>query len=813
MNSDSGGIELSQRLSDWVLRHRALTILLILVITALAAWHVAQMPIQRSLLEAFVDDPTEFDTYRRRVLEFGGDSDDLIYLATQEGDALFTPAIFNAIRNAARELRKHPEVKGVDCLPDALWTDPATRLSPRQIIARRLLQGKIRKGTFDPEDDDLPVTRAWPVHPKRQARVNLAEVKEAMLEDQEMTGLLLSNDGSTQIMVVQLKSSSQMPLPKQIALIDEIHSILDEAGLGQNGVHIAGLVISQGSMFDEISRAFLVYFPIGLVLIFTIVYLLFQRLSVVLMTATVGSIAIFWGVAATAVVFGKPSVLVAAAPLVIFVISTSDVIHLTTAYKLELAAGHNRDDALRTTMREVGGACVLTSITTFVGFLSLMLVPAPSMRHLGLAVAVGVASALLIALTIVPIWFSFMRPLPTGDQGLLVGASNQLIARFVSWCNKISLQYATLVVAGCVLLLIAALAGMTQMHIDADFPKRFPKGHPTRTSIEFFNEQLSGIATVEVFVQSDDESLLQPEILRVLDRVEKKISAMPEVSEVYSIVALYRTADRMLLFRSASDAEESGIALGEMLPETKVAAETSMKLFRKVDQKRLQSLINDANLHTRLSVRMIPTGYMEVSKIAERMDAMVREELAKEQSTRQLRVDTSGSYPIVGRVVQTIARNQLLGLLTCFVAVTIIMALGIRSARNAIFAQFPNILPAALLLGVLGISLSTIDTDMLGIPTVALGIAVDDTIHFLHRYKLQKAKTGDRLTALNETFPYTGRAIMQTTVILSVGFLPFALSSFLTVWMLGTYLVFTLVCAVLGDLLLLPAMIKLGWIE
>ena len=136
-----------------------------------------------------------------------------------------------------------------------------------------------------------------------------------------------------------------------------------------------------------------------------------------------------------------------------------------------------------------------------------------------------------------------------------------------------------------------------------------------------------------------------------------------------------------------------------------------------------------------------------------------------------------------------------------------------QRVRNAVVAQLPNVLPAILLLGVLGISLSTIDTDMLGIPTVALGIAVDDTIHFLHRYKLQKAKTGDRLKALNQTFPYTGRAIMQTTVILCVGFLPFALSSFLTVWMLGTYLVLTLLCAVVGDLLLLPAMIRLGWIK
>ena len=122
-------------------------------------------------------------------------------------------------------------------------------------------------------------------------------------------------------------------------------------------------------------------------------------------------------------------------------------------------------------------------------------------------------------------------------------------------------------------------------------------------------------------------------------------------------------------------------------------------------------------------------------------------------------------------------------------------------------------LPAVLILAFLAITLNIVDVDMLGLPTVALGIAVDDTIHFLHRYKLQLAKSSDRLEALNRTFGFTGQAILQTTLILCIGLLPFALGSFLTIWMLGTYLVVTLLLAVLGDLLLLPAMIKVGIIK
>ena len=141
------------------------------------------------------------------------------------------------------------------------------------------------------------------------------------------------------------------------------------------------------------------------------------------------------------------------------------------------------------------------------------------------------------------------------------------------------------------------------------------------------------------------------------------------------------------------------------------------------------------------------------------------------------------------------------------------MAIGMRSLKTSMLAQFPNMLPVALILGFLALSLNIVDIDMLGLPTVALGLAVDDTIHFLHRYRIELAKLDDRSQALDRTFALSGQAILQTTVILCVGLLPFALGSFVTIWILGTFLVVTLLLAVMADLLLLPALIKVGLIK
>jgi predicted RND superfamily exporter protein len=114
-----------------------------------------------------------------------------------------------------------------------------------------------------------------------------------------------------------------------------------------------------------------------------------------------------------------------------------------------------------------------------------------------------------------------------------------------------------------------------------------------------------------------------------------------------------------------------------------------------------------------------------------------------------------------------------------------------------------------LLGGILALTSETIDTDILGVAIISFGLAVDDTIHFLHRYDIERRRSGTIRDALAQTFGYTGSAIIRTTVILGCGLVPFAFSSYLSIRFLGTYLVFVLVCAILADLLLLPALVLL----
>jgi predicted RND superfamily exporter protein len=198
------------------------------------------------------------------------------------------------------------------------------------------------------------------------------------------------------------------------------------------------------------------------------------------------------------------------------------------------------------------------------------------------------------------------------------------------------------------------------------------------------------------------------------------------------------------------------------------------------------------------------SGFFEVLQMSDRVQSIVAHDLPN-----NLKVEVSGFMPVIARSVETIVDSQFSGLLFCFTVVLGIVMLALRSFRLGLISLFPNLFPLLVLAGLLAFSFPAIDSDFIIIFTIAFGIAVDDTIHFLHRYDVEFTNCRSRRQAVVSAFSYSGHAIVQTTVVLGLGLLPLAMSNYLTIQMLGTYLVLTLVLALLADLLLLPALVLL----
>ena len=293
-------------------------------------------------------------------------------------------------------------------------------------------------------------------------------------------------------MVIKLSDSKDVDLDRKIMLRQDIQDILLKHGLGKTHVHIAGTVITEGWMTAEAFSALAILSPMGAIVMCMIVYVIYRSLVVVGLTAIVGLTATIWGVGVSALVFGDINIMVAATPLLVMVISTSDTIHLTSAYSQEIAAGSSPHKALEIVIRDVGGACVLTSVTTSLGLMSLTIVPVMATRHLALSAGVGVGEALLLALTIVPIGFLLLRFSPPVNTGHQSGGMTRAIWGGVHVCRRLSMNYPKTVTALHILLVVGALIAAHDLHFARIFPSGFPKRILCLKQLSFFGPIFPG---------------------------------------------------------------------------------------------------------------------------------------------------------------------------------------------------------------------------------------------------------------------------------------------------------------------------------
>jgi predicted RND superfamily exporter protein len=240
------------------------------------------------------------------------------------------------------------------------------------------------------------------------------------------------------------------------------------------------------------------------------------------------------------------------------------------------------------------------------------------------------------------------------------------------------------------------------------------------------------------------------------------------------------------------------------LPTTRAGIAQHMLLFEMAGGSDLNRLIDFERKTARIGVRLesekMRAGY-EVG-----VDALADASEHLEGAT----LEPQGMIYLMGGWLDELIAGQQRGLLFTFVLITFFMIIGLRSLWIGCWSMLPNALPLLAVGGLCGLIWDEVDSDTLIMAMYAIGIGVDDTVHFMMRYKTEAAREPDPEVALRKTFSFAGRAIVMTTLVLALGFMPFATSGYFSVQIMGTLLPFTLVVALVADLLLVPSLISVG---
>jgi predicted RND superfamily exporter protein len=611
-----------------------------------------------------------------------------------------------------------------------------------------------------------------------------------LAEDERIMGKLVSPN--FRAAVIPIKTQDSLDQQQSEELIDSLNSKLLHFGFEEEQHHIMGRANFQSVLVYQQQREFMFFTVASGILVFIVFLLIFRKLWLVIigLSAVVLAMVLFLGLLGAV---SRPlDYMSTLYPVLLIIVGVSDVVHIVSKYTHELRLGKNRAEAMRITRREIGLATLLTSITTAIGFLTLVTSKVPPVKAFGYFAAAGVLVAYIAvigagssAVLLMPVKQVIRK---AGSKGLW----ENWLMRFYHW----GLKRHHRITWGIPVFLLLAGWGISRISTDVHIGKGLPKGYKITEDFFWYEEQLGGFRPFEMAAHAQGEyKILDREVLAQMDSLEQFIRQYDAVRGTESITALYKSVNRAMHRDRASeyrlpqndrDWREAQMAV-DRLPDV------ASKVLLSKDETwgRISSTIHDIGSD---SINLI------LEEIQHFVDTQTDPEIVRFRSTGTgLIFDKNNEY----------LRGSLVGGLSfAFVAVSILMALLFRDIRMVLISLVPNIIPllcGAAAMGILGIEL---DAQTAIIFAISFGIAVDDTIHFLSKLRLELSRKVPLEQAIQNTFVETGKAIILTSLILFFGFMILLGSATPGTAFVGGLVGLTLGSAVFADLIMIPWLLR-----
>lgn len=778
----------------FVLAHRVVVLVGVLLITGGFAWSLSTLPVLTSLKDILPRDAA-MKFYEDSRARFGGD--EVVFVAV-ESDDHFTAEGLERLEGLTFKYEDHPLVERVTSLTRTDWIRAGDG-------------GSLAIDRFYDEFDPAPPDR----------------VKRRVLADDLVAGNLISADGRIALIVITLVPSDddewareavaayvkpqierlpggakQLEFPggksraievaKQLVAY-EFHTLATHAGYTDDTIHITGFPAIFGSLLVESERVISVFLPICAGMLILILFIVLRRPIDVILPMICVAPAVVWAVGGGGLIFGRLTIITSVAPIMVLVVGMSDVVHLVTQFRHELARGLEKEAAIIVAFRDVGAACTLTSLTTLIGFGSMILLPLPHARELGTFAGLGVVAAFLIAFLLTPVLLSFTKARPPK-----VAPSEAGFGRLLSKLADALAGRPKQVLVVCLMLTIATVVAVLQIQIENDLARKLPEDHRLRRAARVVEAALGGSGELEIVVDlGAPDAIKQPGVLDAIWRFQKEIDTLPTTVLTRSVGDIFGRIHRIM----APD-----LAAKNPMPQGRTIAEYLL-LFGSAGGE-LDQMLDPSRQHVRIMVREPNLTAEMAIEIADRVAALAGEILPE-----GVKAEVTGIGMLAARGGPIILENSLKGLGGALALIAVLMALLFGSLRVGLLSVIPNILPVAMGVAVVWLVLPQVDADTMIYLTICIGIAVDDTIHFLARYRLERTRGLDRDAAVKASILEAGHGIVRTSAILVGGFSVMLLSDYLGLQTLGLLLPMTMIAAVALDLTMVPAMAQLGLLE
>ncbi len=737
----------------WVFRNRAQLTALVLTLTALAIWSIVQRVQSGPVVDftpqsMFMGEGGEWDRLQAYEAEFG--ADDNIIVALLDGD-IARPEGLAWLNQLHAAVERAPGVVDVRSLSNASLAI-ATDSGMIDVVDAIEEDGRIDRAAADPF----------------------------------LSPLLISRDKHTATIQVELSDNLQQ--------IDDLSPVVHDITERLRGVdappgfklHVTGVPFVRAEVVDMMVADEMTFLPLVTLVFLVTILILFKRLWLGLVPLIGVLFATIWAVGlllSQGAIFNILSIL---APTLILVIGVADGIHLVNRYREELADDGDREAALGRTTRHMSLACFLTTFTTAAGFVSLTVADTAVIRDFGQQVAVGVMITFFALMMAVP---TLLAWIPVAKVGRPDEVLDHPIYDRLS--HLVSTRPRRILLIALSLTLFAGWLGRG-VKTDSALLEMYHEDHPTWTAVMTAQESVGGIIPIFIHLDGEPGQMLEPEVLRGIHALHQHLVDLPMVGYATSPAAWVKHLHLLLT-------GEDG------WPGTRAAAAQELLLAEMSGDLPLDALLSADRGRARILAVTADAGGREFIKAKAELERVAETIFAG----TDIAVDITGDGMLASGGVDRLINDLLSSLLLMLGVILITMLVLLRDLRQTLIATLPNLVPLVFILGTLGIIGADLQTSNIVSFTIAVGLAVDDTIHFIVRYREERRAGADVEDAIQKTFRGAGHAIILTSILLILGFGVLAFSSLTSTYFFGLLACVTMAAAIIGDLFILPALLQL----
>ena len=525
-----------------------------------------------------------------------------------------------------------------------------------------------------------------------------------------------------------------------------------------------------------------------------IFFFFFRSIRATIISMITVCIGVMWAFGVIGLLHYEITVLTALIPPLIIVIGIPNCIFLINKYQQEIKKHGNQAKSLQRVITKVGNATLMTNITTASGFATFILTDSTLLKEFGIVASINIVAIFILSLLIIPIIYSYMN-MPKRKH--LKHLNKRWISGFVNWMEQMVRHHRISIYIISIMLLVASIIGIYTIKISGSLLEDMPKKAEFFQDIKFFEEEFDGVMPLEILVDTKRKNgVLKSATLKRMEELQNHLAEIPEFSQPISVTRLVKYSKQAFY---------NGEAKYYQLPSSQ--EQNFIMPYAKgfsSNENLLSSYVDSTGRYARITTYMKDVGTDKMEDLEEDLWPRINKIFPEER----YEVSMTGKALIFQKGTNYLVKNLVISLSLAILLIALLMAWMFRSFRMIIVSLVPNLLPLLVTAGMMGFLGVPIKPSTILVFSIAFGISVDDTIHFLAKYRQElKANNWKIKRSVYAALRETGVSMFYTSIVLFFGFSVFMISSFGGTVALGGLVSATLLSAMLANLLLLPSLL------